>query len=173
MGWCRQATSHYLNQCCIWFHSAVASIYTVSATGINPNNMIKFYDAIYMASSWSMSERDVLYWNPQNCVTCRMPMQTSQQNQLRFGTSSTAGSTADWLLTWHTHRPDIKNGFFLYWLFIWKFCTKDVHNVLCKINLKQIGPWRKSYGEILRSECGISVLVKWVSGSVVALVSWF
>ena len=112
MAWCRQATSHYLSQCCIWFHSAVASICNVNATGINPNNMIKFYDAIYMASSWSMSERDVLYWNPQNCVTCRMPMQTSQQNQLRFRTSSTAGSTADWLLTWHTHRPDIKNGFF-------------------------------------------------------------
>ena len=61
-------------------------------------------------------KRYVLYWNPQNCVTLayRMPMQTSQQNQRRFGTTSTVSSTADWLLTWHTHEPDIKKVCFLY-----------------------------------------------------------
>ena len=56
-------------------------------------------------------------------------MQTSQQNQRRFGTTSIAGSTADWLLTWHTHKPDIKNATAL-------FCTKDNRNVHCKISNK-------------------------------------
>ena len=95
----------------IWFHSALASICNVNTAGTSPNHTIKFYNGIYMASSWSMSESDVLYWNPQNGVTCRIPMQTNQQNQRRFGTTrtSTAGSTADWLLT---HKPNIKNVFF-------------------------------------------------------------
>ena len=78
---------------------------------------------------------------------------TSQQNQRQFGTTS----TADWLLTWHTHGPDIKNGLFS----ILTVHLEILHKGRPKSSLqncKQIELWRKGFGEILRRYCGISVL---------------
>ena len=55
------------------------------------------------------------------------------------------------------HSNIYKNGFFLYQLFIWKFCTKGWPQCSSQ-NFKQIGPWRKIHGEIWWRDCGILVL---------------
>ena len=62
---------------------------------------------------------------------CRM--QTSQQNQRRFGTTSILRGVLLIGCSPDTPANPSSRTFFLYWLFIRKFCTKDDRNVHCKI----------------------------------------
>ena len=161
----------------IWFHSAVASICNVNATGISPNNTIKFYNAMYMASSGSMSEIDmcytetlkiVLHWHA--ACQCKQVNRTSGALEQRvLWTVLLIGCSPDT----PTNPTSRKFGFSILTVHL-----EILHKgrLQCAFqNFKQIEKWRKKCGEILRSDCGISVLVKWVSGSMVALVSglWY
>ena len=145
----------------IWFHSAVASIYNVNATGISPNNMIKLYDAMYMASSGSMSERNMCYTETLKIVLhWYAACQCKQVNR----TSGALEQRVLWAVLLIGCSPDTPTNptsrkfFSLYWLFTWKFCTKDDRNVHFKISNKLENGEKKNW-DILRSDCGISVLV--------------
>ena len=148
-----------------WFHSAVARICNVNAAGVIPNNMIKFYDAIHMASSASLSER--MCYIETLKIVLHAACQCKQVNR----TSGDLEQRVLWGVLLIGCSPDSKNGFFLYWLLIWKFCTKDDRNVHCKISNKL------DHGEIVMEKfCGAIVAFQfWLNEfrfqSRVALVS--
>ena len=111
----------------IWFHSAAASICNVNAAGINPNNIIKFYDAIYhIYGVFRVNEWKSVILKPSKIVLhaacqCKQVKRTSgalEQRALRgvLLICCSPDTTTD---------PMPRTAFFLYWLFIWKFCITN------------------------------------------------
>ena len=119
---------------------------------------------IYIASSKSMSATHWLwrrYIYRKSCVAlktsklCYMHAKATKSTKPAMPLGTT--STADWLLTWQTQEPDIKNDLFSI-LTVHLGILRTRRPQCLSQNFKQIGTWRKNYGEILRRDCVISVL---------------